>query len=537
MSLKLYNTLTRKKEEFTPYNKDNVRMYVCGPTVYDRPHIGNARSAVVYDVLYRLLKHLYGDLKVTYVRNITDVDDKINAAAKQNGEPISALTKRVEGWFHDDMAALGVLPASRAITGRESAAEVKGHMGEPHATHHIPHMIDLIEKLIAHKHAYVSEGHVLFSVTSDKNYGQLSGRKLDELVAGARVEVESYKRHPGDFVLWKPAENGDDPSSVFDSPWGKGRPGWHIECSAMSTAYLGENFDIHGGGADLMFPHHENEIAQSRCALPGSTFARYWVHNGFLTVNGEKMSKSLGNFITVRDLIGSKSGNEEKEIGRIIRYALLSAKYNEPLDWSQKLFADAEKAITRFDTAFKSIKDEKIEDDSIIEPSKELIAALADDLNCPHALNHLHELATKANSAPSTAARIKLIAQLARDLDFLGFFVIKTEPSSFIKIGEKPVTESKWSNLSSPSSKLEPPSFKWTIASAASTAISTSGSAFGITTASLSEIRSIEDQINARAAAKKAKNWAEADKIRKTLADQGIILEDRPDGTTDWRKA
>ncbi len=486
MTLSLYNTLTRKKELFAPIDANHIRMYVCGPTVYDRPHIGNARSVVVYDVLYRLLRNLYGDLKVTYVRNITDVDDKINAAAKQNDEPISALTNRIEGWFHDDMTALGVLPATVTLDGKnphptlslkgrglsstpspskgESGGEGVGYMGEPHATHHIPHMITLIEKLIAHGNAYASQEHVLFAVDSYKDYGQLSGRKLDDLIAGARVEVESYKKHPGDFVLWKPADEGDDPSSVFDSPWGKGRPGWHIECSAMSTTYLGENFDIHGGGADLMFPHHENEIAQSVCALPGSRFANYWVHNGFLTVNGEKMSKSLGNFITVRDLL------DKGVKGEVIRYALLSAKYNEPLDWNEKLLHDAKLTLDkwyRFLSQHLSQKDEqRSPHPDFMNP---FIDALSDDLNLPKAVSLMH-----------TASPAELLAMGK----MLGFF--NESPESWFK-GEAS--------------------------------------------------QNIEFLIEKRTAAKKAKNWAEADQIRKTLADQGIILEDRPDGTTDWRRA
>ena len=372
MILTLHNTLTRRKEAFKPIDAKNVRMYVCGPTVYDRAHLGNARSVVAYDVLYRLLAHIYGKEHVTYMRNITDVDDKINAAAKANHEPISALTGRVEGWFHDDMAALNVLPPSR----------------EPHATQHIAHMVQLIEKLIAGGHAYESAGHVLFAVASYKEYGALSGRKLEELIAGARVEVGSYKKHPGDFVLWKPAETGDDASSVFDSPWGPGRPGWHIECSAMSTEYLGQDFDIHGGGADLMFPHHENEIAQSRCALPGSQFANYWVHNGFLTVNGEKMSKSLGNFVTVKDLL------DKGVKGEVIRFALLSSKYNEPLDWNEKLVHDAKVTL---DKLYRFVKDRPVPNE---EPQDIFLDALKDDLNIPKALAilqaHPHPAMTKA---------------------------------------------------------------------------------------------------------------------------------------------
>lgn len=460
MTLQLYNTLTRKKEPFTPMDKGNVRMYVCGPTVYDRPHLGNARSVVVYDVLYRLLMQLYGKDHVTYIRNITDVDDKINAAAKANNEPISALTGRIEGWFHEDMKALGVLPASKPATGKETPEQVKGGMAEPHATEHIPHMIELIEKLIANNHAYESQGHVLFAVNSYSDYGKLSGRKLDDLVAGARVEVESYKRHPGDFVLWKPAQSGDDVSSIFDSPWAKGRPGWHIECSAMSTTYLGPQFDIHGGGADLMFPHHENEIAQSRCALPGSAFANYWVHNGFLTVGGEKMSKSLGNFTTVKELL-------DKGIkGEVIRLALLSTKYSEPLDWNDKLVHDAKLALDKWYRQLPGHGAQATVPAAFIE-------ALCDDINFPKAISLMH------------AANPQELLAMGKMLGFFG------------------QTAKEWFRGG----------------------------------ASLQDNEQIELLVNQRLESKKAKNWAEADRIRKALADQGIILEDRPDGTTDWRKA
>lgn len=326
LMLQLYNTLSGKKEPFKPLKEDHVTMYVCGPTVYARPHIGNARSVVVYDVLFRLLSTLYP--QVTYVRNITDVDDKINAAAIERGISIQALTSEVTQWFHDDITALGCLPPTH----------------EPRATEHIDGMIEMIEQLIDRGHAYVgSDGeHVLFDVTSYHNYGLLSGRKLEDQEAGARVAVESYKHHAGDFVLWKPADDEDDASSKFDSPWGVGRPGWHIECSVMSSRFLGNSFDIHGGGADLKFPHHENEIAQSCCANEGSVYARYWVHNGFLTVNGEKMSKSLGNFVTVRDLLDAGIK------GEVIRLALLMSKYNEPLDWNSEKIRDAEKLLDKW---------------------------------------------------------------------------------------------------------------------------------------------------------------------------------------------
>ena len=468
MTLSLYNTLSRKKEEFKPIDANHIRMYVCGPTVYDRPHLGNARSVVVYDVLYRLLKHLYPN--VTYVRNITDVDDKINAQAKANNEPISALTSRVEGWFHDDMAALNCLLPTK----------------EPHATAHIKQMIEIIEKLIAHGNAYVSQGHVLFAVTSYKNYGALSGRKLDELVAGARVEVESYKKHPGDFVLWKPAEEGDDPSSVFDSPWGAGRPGWHIECSAMSSTYLSDHFDIHGGGADLMFPHHENEIAQSCCAVPGSKFANYWVHNGFLTVGGEKMSKSLGNFTTVKDVL------DKGVKGEVIRLALLSARYSEPLDWNEKLVEDAKirldyfyRTLFHIKTAYTNLSDlyKKYDVDSITGS----IEGLDDDMNTPSAISWMgqnaHNIMGRTNADEQLV--IRSIYRFLKYADLLG--ILKQSPEQWFK-GEGDDSQ-------------------------------------------------IQAQIDARIAAKKAKNWAEADRIRKELSEQGILLEDKPDGTTDWRRA
>src|SRR5215469_4878685 len=283
MPLTLYNTLTRRKEPFQPLDPERVRLYVCGPTVYDRAHIGNGRANVVFDVLYRLLRDIYGREHVCYVRNITDIEDKINAAARKNNEPIAALTARTTKAFHEDMAALGNLPPDI----------------EPRATEYIPQMIAMIERLIESGHGYVAEGHVLFSVLSDPHYGQLSGRGRDDMIAGARVEVAPYKHDPADFVLWKPS---DAETPGWDSPWGRGRPGWHIECSAMSEMHLGETFDIHGGGEDLIFPHHENEIAQSE-ALTGKLFARFWFHVRFLLVEGEKMSKSLGNFFTLRDLV------------------------------------------------------------------------------------------------------------------------------------------------------------------------------------------------------------------------------------------
>ena len=364
MDIYLTNSLSRKKEKFEPYDKTNIRMYVCGPTVYDRPHLGNARSAVVYDVLYRLLCKLYP--KVTYVRNITDVDDKIIAAANENREKIEDLTKRVTGYYHEDMEALNCLQPTF----------------EPKATENIAQMIAMIEGLLRNKHAYVSEGHVLFDVNSFAEYGRLSGRSKDEMIAGARVEVADYKRNPADFVLWKPSQPHENCS--FESQWGDGRPGWHIECSAMSKRFLGEKFDIHGGGADLTFPHHENEIAQSVCSSPANKFAKYWVHNGFLLVDSEKMSKSLGNFKTVRQCLDK--GTE----GIIIRYLYMTAHYRKPLDFTNKALEDAKKTIDRFRLA--AAKMEIAASANI----KEILAILADDMNTPRLLALLYKYASNA---------------------------------------------------------------------------------------------------------------------------------------------
>jgi cysteinyl-tRNA synthetase len=367
----LHNSLTRRKERFEPADPANVRMYVCGPTVYDLAHLGNARPVVVYDVVARLLRRLYS--RVTYVRNITDVDDKINARAQQSGEPISAITARTTADFHADMAALGALPPDE----------------EPRATAHIAEMIMIIQRLIASGHAYPAEGHVLFAVASDPGYGKLSGRSQDELLAGARIDVAPYKRDAGDFVLWKPS-TGDLPG--WDSPWGFGRPGWHIECSAMSWKYLGETFDIHGGGSDLIFPHHENEMAQSLCAFPGSRFARTWMHNGMLQVNGEKMSKSLGNFFTVRDILA-------KAPGEAIRLLLLRTHYRSLLDFSDLGLAEAKRELDRFYRALEQAPDAEAGD----LPTA-VLDALCEDINTPLALSAMHALADAAMTGDHSAA-------------------------------------------------------------------------------------------------------------------------------------
>jgi len=396
----LYNTLTRQKETFKPVDDKNVRMYVCGPTVYDRAHLGNARPVVVFDTLFRLLRHKYGHNHVTYARNITDVDDKIMARAHETGESIESLTTRTTQAYHDDMGALNALPPTI----------------EPRATGHIAEMIALNEVLIAKGHAYVAEGHVLFHVPSMKNYGQLSRRSRDELIAGARVDVAPYKKDAADFVLWKPSAP-DQPG--WESPWGRGRPGWHIECSAMARKHLGTTFDIHGGGLDLIFPHHENEIAQSCCAHDGAPLARVWMHNGFLTINHDKMSKSLGNFFTVNDLL-------QKHHGEVIRLALLSAHYRQPLDFSEEKLQECKVTLEKWYSALGNCTE--IENEyadlsqrhqlQVFGPAEE---ALCDDLNTPQAMTELNQLAAKIFKLPlGSDERKKLSHTLRYSAQFLG---------------------------------------------------------------------------------------------------------------------
>lgn len=373
--IRLYNTRTRRKEDFAPLDRENVRMYVCGPTVYDRAHLGNARPVVVFDVLFRLLRHVYGADAVTYVRNFTDVDDKINARAREmqaagDGRDLNAiiraLTDQTIGWYHDDMDAIGALRPTE----------------EPRATEYIGQMVGMIEGLVAKGHAYAAEGHVLFDVRSYPAYGRLSGRSVDDMIAGARVEVAPYKRDPMDFVLWKPSA-ADEPG--WDSPWGLGRPGWHIECSAMSHELLGESFDIHGGGIDLQFPHHENEIAQSCCAHPEGGFARVWMHNEMVQVEGKKMSKSLGNFFTVRDLL------DQGWPGEVIRFVMLQTHYRKPMDWTEEKALGARTALTEFLELTQGVEP--------VEPDPRIIEALADDLNTPLALSRLHDLRKQKRGA------------------------------------------------------------------------------------------------------------------------------------------
>ena len=459
MTLTLHNTLTRRREPLEPVRPDHVGMYVCGPTVYDLAHIGNARPIVVFDVLYRVLKRLYPS--VTYVRNITDIDDKINEASRKSGEPIESITARTTKAFHEDIAALGALPPDV----------------EPRATAHVPQMIALIEALIAAGHAYEAEGHVLFHVPSAPRYGALSGRNRDEMIAGARVEVAPYKRDPADFVLWKPS---DETLPGWESAWGRGRPGWHIECSAMSRAYLGETLDIHGGGMDLIFPHHENEIAQSECACPGAPFARHWVHNGVLTVEGEKMSKSLGNFVTIRDALAETPGE-------VIRLALLSTHYRHPLDWT----ADGiEKVRLSTDKFYNALRKAGVEDgaaDDNVDPEVE--AALCDDLNTPKALAVLHRLAGDLNRAGDEPAKARACAALRGSGALLG--LLQADPEMWFR---------------------------------------GAGQEGGMSDAE------IEALIAARAAARAQRDFAEADRIRAAMAAEGIALEDTAEGTL-WRRA
>ena len=409
VEIKLTNTRTRSKERFAPIDPQDVRMYLCGPTVYDRAHLGNARPVVVFDVLYRLLRHVYGEGRVTYVRNFTDVDDKINASAlarQQAGDPrpleelIRERTEETIGWYHADMDALGALRPDH----------------EPRATDYIPQMISMIEALIAKGHAYAAEGHVLFDVRSFPAYGRLSGRSVDDMIAGARVEVAPFKRDPMDFVLWKPSS---DEEPGWESPWGRGRPGWHIECSAMSAALLGESFDIHGGGIDLQFPHHENEIAQSCCAHPHEDFARVWLHNEMLQVEGKKMSKSLGNFFTVRDLL------DQGIPGEVIRYVFLMTHYRKPMDWTAEKVAEATKTL---DTLYEVVGETS--PDRSQAPNPEVVAALADDLNSSAALHALIRQAGAIRPGDTAAA-----AGLKHSAGLLGLLPMTGEEWRRLKSG------------------------------------------------------------------------------------------------------
>jgi len=452
MQLKLYNTLSRTKEIFAPLDPACVRMYVCGPTVYDFAHIGNARPVIVFDVLFRLLRHVYGPTRVKYVRNVTDVDDKINARAAERGLAIRDLTEETYRNFKEDVAALGTLPPT----------------AEPRATEHIEEMKTLIERLRAADFAYVAEDHVLFHVAAMPDYGKLARRSLDEMEAGARVEVAPYKRDPMDFVLWKPSKPGEP---AWPSPCGiaaPGRPGWHIECSAMSWKHLGETFDIHGGGIDLVFPHHENEIAQSRSAFHTPIMARFWLHNGFLQVEGEKMSKSLGNFVTIRELLADWPGEA-------IRFAMLQTHYRQPVNWTEAGLREAKRTLDHWQSLTAEVAPGMF--------CADMVAALTDDLNTPKAFAALYELRGEAaKGAKAAAASLKASAQL---------------------MGLLQASAAEWA--------------AWRPASLV-----------------VDDAR-IEDLIAARNAARRARNFKEADRIRNELAAMGVELEDHKDGTTSWK--
>ncbi len=462
MPLQLYNTLTRKKELFQPIDPANVRMYVCGPTVYDYAHIGNARPIIVFDVLFRLLRHIYGPDHVTYARNITDVDDKINARAARDfpnlalNDAIAKVTAETTAQFHKDIAALGVLEPTV----------------EPRATGHIEEMKALCESLVARGHAYVAADHVLFDVASMPDYGRLSNRSLEEMEAGARVEVAPYKKGPMDFVLWKPSK-AEEPG--WTSPCGiavKGRPGWHIECSAMSGKHLGETFDIHGGGIDLAFPHHENEIAQSRCAHGTPVMANVWMHNGFLQVEGEKMSKSLGNFITIHQLLDTKDFGSNQWHGRVIRLAMLGTHYRQPIDWTVDRLVQARNTLWDLSRLLYDAP-------AGGTPNEEVVAALSDDLNTPSAISILHGL------MKSAARNVESAAQLKSTVQFMGLYGNETVEQLNPGYEVRHVDGSK-----------------------------------------------VDVLITARLAARKAKNWAESDRIRDELAAQGIQLKDSKNAQT-----
>lgn len=462
MSIFLYNTLSRRKEEFVPQSGDSgsrgkVTMYVCGPTVYSTPHIGNARPAVVFDVLARLLRTRYD---LIYARNITDVDDKINAAAQKSGVEISVITEQYIDAYHEDMDALGVL-----------APDI-----EPRATEHIAEMLEMITGLIDSGHAYEAEGHVLFRVSAFEQYGRLSRRDPRELLAGARVDVAPYKEEPGDFILWKPS-TPELPG--WESPWGRGRPGWHLECSVMSARHLGTTIDIHGGGNDLIFPHHENEIAQSTCAHDGQLFSRFWLHNGFVNVDRTKMSKSLGNIVLVRELLKTAPGEA-------IRLALLNAHYRQPLDWSDEVLVEATKKLDRLYGSLRDVNGWQ-EQWKSVDPDAAFAEALEDDLNTPRALAALFEIARQINRSDAEPERIGLAATLRASADMLG--LLGAEPEQWFTVDD---------------------------------------------TAALSA-EEIDTRLTKRNNARAAGDYAAADRIRDELAELGISIEDGPEGTR-WRR-
>jgi cysteinyl-tRNA synthetase len=463
--IRLYDTMSREKRPFVPLNPERITMYVCGPTVYNRAHIGNARPAVVFDTLARLIRHEFGADSLVYARNVTDVDDKIIAAAEAEGVEPTVITDRYERAYLEDMGALGVQPPTIA----------------PHATREIGPMISMIERLIGLGHAYEAEGHVLFSVPSDPTYGALSRRDREAMLAGARVEVAPYKRDPADFVLWKPSEGG---VIGWDSPWGRGRPGWHIECSAMIRAHLGETIDIHGGGLDLIFPHHENEIAQSRCAHAGAPLARFWVHNGFLDMGAEKMSKSLGNVVTVNDLLA------QGHRGETLRLALLSAHYRSPLSWTDELLYREGSRLSRYYRAYDAVLSRGDWDGEEFKPHPTVVDSLRDDLNTPAALATLSSLLDLAFNLRPESQLVDdrpLLDDLRRGIEAAKLMgLLQESPESYFRgDGADPLR--------------------------------------------------ITARIEERARAKKNRDFATADQIRDELKAEGIVLEDGPSGTT-WRR-
>ena len=446
--LKIFNSLTKKKENFVPISKDKIGMYVCGPTVYDYPHIGNARPLVVFDVLYRLLKKIYGGNKVNYVRNITDIDDKIIESSKKNNKSIRDLTETITTSFHEDCKYLNCLKPSF----------------EPKATEHVKEMISMVTNLIKNKHAYENEKHVYFSVSSFKEYGKLSNKNSEQLVAGSRIEVSKYKKNPLDFVLWKPSET-DDPG--WDSPWGRGRPGWHLECSVMSEKFLGKKFDIHGGGLDLIFPHHENEIAQSRCSNKTDNFANYWVHNGFVTFDKEKMSKSIGNIVTIHKL-------RENINGQVVRLALLSSHYKQPLDWNEKLIKESQNTLDKWYSQFEKI-------DSV-EFHEDVSLPLLEDLNTPEYISKLHVL-YEESSKGNKSSKVKFL-------------------SACKLIGLLEEDKESWESFKKSKAHVDE--------------------------------NFIKQKIKDRNKARKEGNYKLADTIRNELEKNGVIIEDKQD-QTNWK--
>ena len=490
MPLRLHNTMTRRKEAFTPLDPSLVRLYVCGPTVYDRAHIGNARPVIVFDVLFRLLRHVYGADHVRYVRNITDVDDKILVRAAERGIGIDELTEATTREFHEDVAALGCLPPTV----------------EPRATDHIPEMIAVIERLIASGHAYEAQGNVLFDVPSMPGYGSLSNRSQGEMIAGARVEVAPYKRGDTDFVLWKPAAAGEP---GWPSPWGRGRPGWHVECSAMSWKHLGETFDIHGGGLDLIFPHHENEIAQSRCAFHTPFMAQIWMHNGFLQVEGQKMSKSLGNFVTIHDLLAQRSN--DPHWGEIVRLNMLRTHYRQPIDWSQASLEKTQIIYAGIRNAVEGKQRGKA------QASEVFLAKLEDDLNTPAAIMEMQQLASKSHLERRGG---EAVGQLIACLDLLGLSMAIDRTVERVAPRLPLGLRRNFVDFEGYGEELK----RDLLAAVAEVDAREAGL----------DVTSILDLVKARLAARAGKNWAEADRIRSELAALGVAIKDNKDGTTSW---